>query len=238
MIVIQLIILQFIAHLLSDFILQPQNWCDKKEKKAFTPYLLYHSTIVLVASYVLSFDFGFWKMAILLTLFHFIIDGIKSYIIQKTKIKHLFFTDQFLHLITIVSVVLLYDSHFGIQFLFEMDTKTLAIITGFLLCTKPANIIIKFLFRTFSIETPVDSPDNDEEKSLPNAGKLIGITERLLALALILLGQYEAVGLIIAAKSILRLNATQKSEYVLVGTLLSFGIAVFAGIAINLINGI
>jgi hypothetical protein len=74
--------------------------------------------------------------------------------------------------------------------------------------------------------------------SLPNAGKLIGITERLLALALILLGQYEAVGLIIAAKSILRINATQKSEYVLVGTLLSFGIAVFTGIVINLINGI
>ena len=134
--------------------------------------------------------------------------------------------------------MLLYDSSFGIQFLFEMETKTLAIITGFLLCTKPANIIIKFLFRTFSIETPVDSPDNDEEKSLPNAGKLIGITERLLALALILLGQYEAVGLIIAAKSILRFNATQKSEYVLVGTLLSFGIAAFTGIAINLINGV
>jgi hypothetical protein len=134
--------------------------------------------------------------------------------------------------------VLLYDSNFGIQFLFEMGTKTLAIIAGFLLCTKPANIIIKFLFQNFSIETPVDSPDNDEEKSLPNAGKLIGITERFLALALILLCQYEAVGLIIAAKSILRFNATNKSEYVLVGTLLSFSIAAFTGIVINLINGI
>lgn len=120
----------------------------------------------------------------------------------------------------------------------ELETKTLAIIAGFLLCTKPANIIIKFLFQAFSIETPFESPDNDEEKSLPNAGRLIGITERLLTLALILLGQYEVVGLIIAAKSILRFNATQKSEYVLVGTLLSFGIATFAGIVINLINGI
>jgi len=55
-------------------------------------------------------------------------------------------------------------------------------------------------------------------------------------LALILLGQYEAVGLIIAAKSILRFNATKKSEYVLIGTLLSFGIAAFTGIVINSIN--
>lgn len=238
MIVIQLIILQFIAHLLSDFILQPQNWCDKKDKKIFTPYLFYHGAIVLITSYILSFDFGFWKAAILLTLIHFIIDGVKSYIIPKAKIESLFFTDQFLHLITIIGIVLIYDCTFGIHFLFELETKTLAIIAGFLLCTKPANIIIKFLFRAFSIETPVESTDNGEEKSLPNAGKLIGITERLIALALILLGQYEAVGLIIAAKSILRFNATQKSEYVLVGTLLSFGIAAFAGIVINLINGI
>ncbi|PKO99615.1 MAG: hypothetical protein CVU13_03555 [Bacteroidetes bacterium HGW-Bacteroidetes-8] len=116
------------------------------------------------------------------------------------------------------------------------ENKTLAIIAGFILCAKPANIIIKFLFRAFSIETPDENPGDSEEKSLPNAGKLIGITERLLALALIILGQYEAVGLIIAAKSILRFNATQKSEYVLVSTLLSFGIAAFAGIVINLIN--
>ncbi len=238
MIVIELIILQFIAHLLSDFILQPQNWCDKKDKKIFTTYLLYHGAIVLITSYILSFDFGFWKAAILLTAIHLIFDGVKSYTIQKTKIKDLFFLDQFLHLVTIGCIVLLYDWFWDIHFLFEMDTKSLVIIAGFLLCTKPANIIIKFLFQSFSIETPIESPDHDEEKSLPNAGKLIGITERLLALVLILLGQYEAVGLIIAAKSILRFNATRKSEYLLVGTLLSFAIATFAGIAINLINGI
>lgn len=238
MIVTQLIVMQLIAHLLSDFILQPQSWCDKKEKKVFTPYLFYHSAVTLVASFVISFDFGFWKAAILLTSIHLMIDGVKSYIIQKTKNNYLFFIDQFLHLITIVGVVLWYDRNCGIHFLFEMETKTWAIVAGFLLCAKPANVIIKFLFRAFSIETPVDNPNNDEEKSLPNAGKLIGITERLLALALILLGQYGAVGLIITAKSILRFNAIQKSEYVLVGTLLSFAIAVFTGIAINLINGI
>lgn len=238
MIVLQLIILQFIAHLLSDFLLQPQSWCDKKEKMVFSPYLFYHVAIVFITSYVLSFDYGFWKVAILLTVIHFIIDSVKNYIIQKTKNTNLFFTDQFFHFITIISIVFSYNYTFGIHFLFEFETKTLAIIAGCLLCSKPANIFIKFMFRAFSIETPFENPDIEEEKSLPNAGKLIGISERLIALALILLGQYEAVGLIIAAKSILRFNATQKSEYVLVGTLLSFGIAVFTGIAIHLINGI
>lgn len=238
MMVTQLIILQFIAHLLYDFIFQPQSWCDKKDKKVFNKYLFYHSAIVLVTSYVLSFDFGFLKYAILLTVTHFIIDIFKSYISLKTKIKDLFFADQFLHLFTLIGVVFLYDNSGSIDFLFDMETKTLAIIAGFLLCTKPANIIIKFIFQNFSIETPVEDSKSTNDKSLPNAGKLIGITERLLALLLIILGQYEAVGLIIAAKSILRFNATQKSEYVLVGTLLSFAIAAFTGIVIKLIIGI
>lgn len=238
MTVTQLFILQLIAHLLSDFILQPQSWCDIKDRKIFTPYLLYHSVIVLVLSYILSFDPGFWKAAILLTLIHLILDAAKSLLIQKAKIKQLFFIDQFMHLFTIAGVVLLYARNDGIAFLFDMDTKTLAIIAGFLLCAKPANIIIKYLFRAFSIEIPVDDPENIEERSLPNAGKLIGISERFLALAFILLGQFEAVGLIIAAKSILRFNAVQKVEYVVSGTILSFSIASFTGIVINLFNSI
>lgn len=235
MIVQQLLILQFIAHLLSDFTLQPQRWCNKKEKTIVSRYHFYHILIVFATSYILSFDSGFWMAAILLTVIHFFIDVFKSWIILRVGIKYIFFIDQLLHLLTIAGVVFLYNSVFGIDFLFDFKTKTLAVIAGFLLCAKPANIIIKFVLATFSIETPADNPDNVDGKSLPNAGKLIGITERFLALGLILLGQYEAVGLIIAAKSILRFKDTQKSEYVLVGTLLSFGIATFTGIVIRLI---
>jgi hypothetical protein len=69
---------------------------------------------------------------------------------------------------------------------------------------------------------------------LLNAGKLIGNIERVLTLTLLLMGQYEAIGFIIAGKSILRYEGekTAKTEYVLVGTLLSFGIAIIIGILI------
>jgi hypothetical protein len=77
-----------------------------------------------------------------------------------------------------------------------------------------------------------NNPDNTD-LSLPNAGRLIGVMERFMTLALILSAQYAAVGLIIAAKSILRFNDTQKNEYILVGTLLSFGIAILTGITIT-----
>ena len=70
---------------------------------------------------------------------------------------------------------------------------------------------------------------------MQNAGKVIGVMERYMTLALILSSQFAAVGLIIAAKSILRFNAPQKNEYILVGTLLSFGFALLTGILINLL---
>ena len=60
--------------------------------------------------------------------------------------------------------------------------------------------------------------------------------ERGLILIFVVLAQYEAIGFLIAAKSILRFNETtsenEKSEYVLTGTLLSLAIALLLGLAV------
>jgi hypothetical protein len=235
--IIKLILLQFIAHLLSDFVFQSQKWSDAKESRIFSLTHVYHIIVVGIVSYILSFDPGFWSAALLLTVIHFLTDILKSWLIIKSKTnKNYFFTDQFIHILSIIGIVYAYSLVYGINFLIDFDIKTIAIIAGFVLCAKPSNIVIKYLFKAFSIETPMETSDNPDETSLPNAGKLIGIVERFLALALIIMGQYGAVGLIIAAKSILRINGIQKSEYILVGTLLSFGIAIFSGILINLIK--
>jgi hypothetical protein len=231
--VLQLILLQICAHLLADFIFQPQSWSDLKCRRVFTMQHLYHLIIVGVLAYLFSFDFGFWKAALLIAVVHLLTDSVKSWLYLKNSEKNYFFIDQFIHIITIIGIVIFYDQLFGIQFIVNIEVKTTAIITAFILCTKPANIIIKNAFDFFSIHAPTEENDNQNKNDLPNAGKLIGIAERLIALGLILLGKYEAVGLIIAAKSILRLSGTPKSEYVLVGTLLSFGIAFFTGILIG-----
>ena len=48
-------------------------------------------------------------------------------------------------------------------------------------------------------------------------------------------GQYEAIGLLVAAKSILRFKDTDtaKTEYVLAGTFLSFAIAILCGLILS-----
>jgi hypothetical protein len=81
------------------------------------------------------------------------------------------------------------------------------------------------------------TPDNEEHgsASLEEAGKYIGIFERLFVFAFILGGHWEAVGFLLAAKSVFRFGDLKDSkdrkltEYVLIGTLLSFGIAMLAG---------
>jgi hypothetical protein len=57
-------------------------------------------------------------------------------------------------------------------------------------------------------------------------GRAVGSLERALALTLVLLGEYSAVGWIIAAKSLARF---------LVGTLASFLLAVLAGVGLRIL---
>lgn len=86
-----------------------------------------------------------------------------------------------------------------------------------------------------TLMTGVAPPPNLD--SLPRGGRLIGRLERLLILMLVLAGQPDGIGLLIAAKSILRFNELSGaadrhvSEYVIIGTLASFAWAIAAGYA-------
>lgn len=231
------ILLQLIAHLLGDFIFQPHSWTINKKAKAITWYHLWHAMVIFMFSYLLSFDYGFLKCAILLTLIHFTTDVLKSYFQLKFRRKEsfYFFTDQIVHLTFMTLISFTYYYHCGLDFSYNIPIKYIAIAAGFIFCAKPSNILIKNIFNSLEISIPKIAGSEDDNNDLPNAGKLIGLMERFLVLALILVGQYSAVGLIIAAKSILRFRDNKKNEYVLVGTLLSFGIATILGILISLI---
>jgi len=64
-------------------------------------------------------------------------------------------------------------------------------------------------------------------QGLPDGGRMIGLLERGLIFVLVLAGQPAGVGFLIAAKSVLRYEATREdqaaAEYVIIGTLASFG---------------
>ena len=68
--------------------------------------------------------------------------------------------------------------------------------------------------------------------------------ERLLILVFVLLGKWEGVGFLLAAKSVFRFGDLKEAhdmrltEYVLIGTLLSFGIAIFVALLAQMVSGI
>src|SRR5205814_2301680 len=69
-------------------------------------------------------------------------------------------------------------------------------------------------------------------------GRAVGSLERALALTLVLLGDYAAVGWIVAAKSLARfkqLEDREFAEYFLVGTLASFLLAVLVGVGMRIL---
>ncbi|MBR0053690.1 MAG: DUF3307 domain-containing protein [Bacteroidales bacterium] len=233
---VRFVLLQIIAHTISDFYFQSDESCADKAKNGFkSPKLYMHVLITFVCAWLLSFSFSFWWVALIIAVTHLLVDALKCY---ASKCKSIFFVDQLVHLIVIVAACYLWKSNLP-ECVISVEEKYIALLLGFLVCLKPSNIIIKEIFKAANIKVNTGS-DDDNSGDLPNAGKLIGIVERLLSLVFVLLGQYEAVGFIIAAKSLLRFaeGDKAKSEYVLVGTLLSFSIAVFVGVAITLCFGL
>lgn len=231
-----LLILQFIAHLLADFTFQKESLANDKDEHGFSSkYLKWHILITLILSWILSFQWLFICASIAIAAIHWIIDGFKKELIKFKKISnYTFIIDQTLHLLVIIGITLVYRHLFKISPFIQIPIHTyqLLIIAGYLLCTKPANMIIKAIFKMYKIGL------DDKGSDILNAGKLIGISERIITLTLILYGQFEAVGFIIAGKSILRYKETDtsKTEYVLIGTLLSFGIAILTGIGLLILK--
>lgn len=218
-----------IVHFFADFYLQTDKWCAHKEVHRVGSWFLYfHALLMGVLSWLVVWQTDFWSWAIFITLTHLVIDAIKSY--MKPRLWS-FLLDQFLHILVLAIVaicdlsVILWYNMFDSGY---MDI-ILVLFLAILICLKPTNIFIKLILDKYRIGV------QPECKEIKNAGALIGNLERILTLAFVCVGHWEAVGFIIAAKSLLRFKDTDtaKTEYVLAGTFLSFGIAVLAGIGVK-----
>jgi hypothetical protein len=115
-----------------------------------------------------------------------------------------------------------------------LDSKDWLLLTAILAVSAVSSVIIRVLMSSWNVES---SSDQDAVPlSLPNAGMYIGILERLFAFTFIVLGEWQAIGFLIAAKSVFRFSDLTRAkdrkltEYILIGTLLSFALAVFFGL--------
>ena len=227
MIIIKLIL----AHLIGDFFLQPNSWIKEKEqKKLKSPKLYLHVLIHVALLFVILWDVSKWPLILIIGISHLIIDGLKL-IIQKKKTKRLlFFLDQLLHILVIIAVYWLFIAK---DFVFDnlFNETNLLLLTCIVFLTVPVSIIMKTIFLKWNI-----SKFTEGNESLKDAGKYIGILERVLVFVFVILNHWEAVGFLITAKSVFRFGDLRESkerkltEYILIGTLISFGIAILIGL--------
>ncbi len=223
---VELFLCLLLAHLVADFVLQTSASCKSKVEKHWRSVHHYiHAGIVFALSWLVSFDLRFWWCALIIGGLHLCIDVWKSY--RKEDVTW-FSLDQLLHLLLLVGVAWLWSSVYEWHVPFGLEAWWIAAAIAVLICWKPANIFIKLVLKHYSVYMP------QEKDGGFNAGALIGTIERWLILVFVCLQRYDALGLLIAAKSIIRFgdSQTNKSEYVLAGTLLSIFIAVMAGLGV------
>jgi hypothetical protein len=226
-----LILLKLIlAHLLGDFLLQPSTWVAEKEIRTYKSIKLYlHSLIHGVLVYLLLWN---WLIALIVTVSHFIIDLVKLLIQRESNRTKWFVLDQLAHVCVLLLIWIAHENvSLDFHALFVSEPFWL-MVTSLVFLTFGVAIIMNVLLESWS-----GSIDEQPGISLANAGKVIGILERLLVFVFILTDHWEGVGFLIAAKSVFRFGDLKESkdrkltEYILIGTLVSFGLAILTALA-------
>lgn len=216
-----------LAHLAGDFLLQPGSWVKRKEQRKWAAPVLYlHILIHFILIMLIRFEAAFWWQALVIAVSHLLIDGLKLQFQHESTKRVWFFADQALHLM-ILAIVAFYNGSQHISFSGLKDPSLLIVITAVVFLVQPAAVLIRMIISPWA-----PKEEGAEKKSLQNAGTLIGILERLLILVFIMAGKWEGVGFLLAAKSIFRFgdlngsNDRKLTEYILIGTLISFTLAI------------
>ncbi|MDR0940382.1 MAG: DUF3307 domain-containing protein [Mediterranea sp.] len=229
-----------LAHLLADFPLQTDLICEGKHRERPARYLFHvlHALIHAGVSYILVGQWNNWVIPLVLFVTHLTIDIVKLEC-WKDSITT-FIIDQLLHLGVIAGLwFVLFGNAETCRFVAQSlgDYRIWSIIIAYVLLLKPSSLLINMCVRRWTTEIEA------KDQSLPNAGQWIGCLERVLILTFILAGYFEGIGFLLAAKSIFRFGELSKAkeirvtEYVLIGTLLSFTVAILVGMSlIKLLN--
>ncbi len=242
-------ILLLTAHLLGDFVFQNSELVERKKVDSLA--LIKHSAIYAAFMFIALIITQELKIAIvagvIIGILHYAIDGQKNKIIKNepgTKKDFIvFLIDQAIHIILLIIVAEyildLYPAPNTLigqiidkySYPFVMESSVIVLL--YVLCSHPIGVIIKKVFLMWNARS---KQQLIEETS--GAGFVIGILERLIILTLGLLGEFGAVGLVLAAKGLARFEQLKDKNFAekyLIGTLLSVLLALGCVLIIKII---
>jgi len=231
-----------LAHFLAEFVFPGNTWREVTDCKHRLKQCVTHFIIVGLCVWCVIGVWGCWWLASLAAIVHVLIDLLPRWVKQNRN-NHPFFVVQVGHLI-VIAIVLYIINKYGIEhsWYHTYTDKLLlysAYATALVFCIWPANNLIREIIQYCRIKDDINrrGAPFPHPESVKQSGALIGSIERILVFILIMLGGYEAAGLIIAAKSLLRFNDNEgpRTEYVLAGTLLSLLIALLCALFVKFI---
>ena len=221
------------AHLLADFVLQTDAMVRNKHR----PAVLFGHMIAVAATSWLAL--GFAPAPALLALV-----AVSHAAIDATKLRwgglgfRGFSLDQAGHLAMIALAAALFPAAYASGLWASLAAQTAPALARLPeAMTLAAGLIATVWAGGHAVAALMTGVVTPAAASLPRGGRLIGKLERLLILTLVLAGEPDGIGFLIAAKSILRFNELageadrHVSEYVIIGTLASFAWAIGAGYA-------
>ena len=239
----------YLAHLLTDFVFQTHRLVEQKKHAKVFAYFLhglthYLSAIVLVSFFLPGSGLSLRTHVVILALaiFHLCIDFAKIQLAQKNILNDgavAYVADQLLHLVSVAIAAWLLAPGLSFTNVAAMLSGTRAVSNRLLLIPIiyvgvifGGGYLIRALTRPLAKSINLEQPEKGGEP-MQNAGLYIGWLERFLLLTALLLQSPGTAGLILAAKAIARypeFKSEHFAEYFLIGTLLSFSIAVLGGV--------
>ncbi|RUO26298.1 DUF3307 domain-containing protein [Aliidiomarina minuta] len=235
----ELLLLLILAHILGDFYFQKNSWVACRQENHLKSPALYKHLLVHLVFTSLALLFApiaiSWQLpaaVALVVISHFIIDLIKSYL--RPNLLNLVL-DQLVHFLVLLFIWAWLDN-LGWELVYELgyillSPETLLLIAIYLIAATPTSILISTALKSYTRQLE----NAEDPQGLEKAGRLIGYTERWLIISFVLVGQYTGIGFLLAAKSIFRFgdltsnHERRLTEYMLLGTLFSFAVALALG---------
>jgi Protein of unknown function (DUF3307) len=221
------------AHFLADFTMQTDAMVRAKARPAV---LLLHVGIVAAVSWA-ALGFALQPLLILLIAgSHFAIDWAKLRFGNGTFMP--FAADQGAHIAMVALGAALFPGAYAGGLWAHLDAAGWAPAAWLpAAMTIGAGLVATVWGGDYAVRAMMVGLTPPDPASLPKGGRLIGRLERAMILMLVLAGQPDGIGFLIAAKSLLRFNDLahdhdrRTSEYVIIGTLASFACGLGAAFA-------
>lgn len=238
----------YLAHLLADFVFQTHHLVEQKKRGKLFAYFLhglthYLSAIALASFFLAGSGLSLRTQVVILALalVHLLIDLAKIRLTQKSLVSDgafAYVSDQLLHFASVAFAAWLLSPGLPLTEVAALldkgraiPSKLLFIPVIYVAVIFGGGYLIRTLTRPLAKSINLEQPEKGGEP-MQNAGLYIGWLERFLLLTALLMQSPGTAGLILAAKAIARypeFKSEHFAEYFLIGTLLSFSLAVLGG---------